>query len=173
MPNLSENDLLKACIALDRKAQYELYERYKTAMFSVLFRMLGSTEEAQDALQEGFVQVFIRLTEFRQQSTLGAWIKTIMVRQAIGKLRKTSWTIPLDSQMMDMPFVPPDSLEGQQLEAYILELPEGCRAVFLLIEVEGFSHKEVAEMLQISEGTSKSQLSYSKKLLRKAIENEK
>lgn len=173
MPQLSENDLLKACIALNRKAQYELYERYKTAMFSTLYRMLGNKEEAQDALQDGFVQVFMRLTDFRQQSTLGAWIKTIMIRQAIGKLRKTNWTTPLDSLSTDTPFVPPDSLEGQQIETYILALPEGCRAVFLLVEVEGYSHKEVAEMLQISEGTSKSQLSYAKKLLRKTIENEK
>jgi RNA polymerase sigma-70 factor (ECF subfamily) len=98
------------------------------------------------------------------------WIKTIVVRKALKHLRELKYTESLDGNPGVISFEFPDDLSGEYLETLILALPEGYRTVFLLIEVEGYSHKETAEMLGISEGTSKSQLSRAKQVLRKKVE---
>ncbi|WP_317194798.1 RNA polymerase sigma factor [Hymenobacter telluris] len=162
-----EHLLLTACLSQDRQAQYRLYQRYKTAMFSCALRILGNNHElAQDALQDAFVDVFRQLASFRQQSTLGAWIKTIVVRRALATLRREQRMEVYDQERHPEPLVAwHDNLTGEALEKAISELPAGYRSVFCLIEVEGYLHREVAEMLGISEGTSKSQLFHAKKLL--------
>ncbi|WBO84814.1 RNA polymerase sigma factor [Hymenobacter yonginensis] len=167
-PDPSDETLLLAgCLAQDRTAQHQLYQRYKSAMFSCAMRMLGNDRElAQDALQEGFVDVFRHLGSFRQQSTLGAWIKAIMVRRALRVLRREQRMEIYDDQRHPEPMVGwHDSLTGEALDKAISELPAGYRAVFCLVEVEGYQHREVAELLGITEGTSKSQLYHAKKLL--------
>ena len=138
-------------------------------MFTKVFRLLNDYEEANDALQEGFIEVFKNLKNFRFDSTLGAWIKTIMVRQAIRRQTILCKFESFDAQIHEVVFDAPDSFTAQELDEAIRGLPEGCRTIFLLAEVEGYMHKEIAEMLQISEGTSKSQLSHAKKLLRKKL----
>lgn len=138
-------------------------------MFSTVFRLLNDYDVANDALQEGFVEVFRNLHSFRQESTLGAWIKTIMVRQALRQRRLFPVFEPLDTATHDRPVDMPDTVTGEQLDTAIRSLPDGCRAVFLLAEVEGYPHREIAQMLNISEGTSKSQVSYARKLLRQKL----
>jgi RNA polymerase sigma-70 factor (ECF subfamily) len=159
------------CLAKDRNAQYLLFEKYKKAMFTKVFRLLNDYDEANDALQEGFIEVFRSLSDFKADSTLGAWIKTIMVRQAIRRRKFLDKFESLDVEMHETAFEVADTFTGQELDEAIRTLPEGCKTVFLLAEVEGFMHKEIAEMLSISEGTSKSQLSHAKKLLRKKLSN--
>ncbi|MGY2130919.1 RNA polymerase sigma factor [Hymenobacter sp. HD11105] len=167
-----EQRLLTACLIQDRQAQYQLYQRYKTAMFSTALRMLGHNRElAQDALQEAFVEVFQHLSDFRQQSTLGAWIKTIVVRRALLTLRREHRMEVYDQDRHPEPLVAwHDSLTGEALDKAISELPAGYRAVFCLIEVEGYAHREVAELLDITEGTSKSQLYHAKRLLQRKLQ---
>ncbi|WP_266363030.1 RNA polymerase sigma factor [Tellurirhabdus rosea] len=167
-PEPTERDLVERCRIHDRTAQRLLFERYKRAMFTKAFRILNDADHAHDVLQDAFVEVFRSLHSFRYQSTLGAWIKTIVIRQALRKLARESRFETLTDQH-DQPMTVPDTLTGQQLDAAIRALPDGARAVFLLIEVEGYAHREVADLLAISEGTSKSQLSYAKKLLRKQL----
>ena len=104
-----------------------------------------------------------------EKSSPGAWIKTIVVRCVLLKLKQHQITEDIGENGQDIPVDFPDDLEGKDLEALILSLPEGYRTVFLLIEVEGYSHREVSQMLGISEGTSKSQLSRAKKLLQKKL----
>lgn len=173
VPELTEIELIARCRSSDRtdrrQAQRLLYERYKRAMYTTAFRILNDADHAHDALQDAFVEVFRNLTSFRSESSIGRWIKTIVIRQALRKQRLESRFLPLDETSHDQPLQVPDTLTGQQLDAAIRALPAGARAVFLLIEVEGFSHKEVAELTQISEGTSKSQLHYAKKLLRRSL----
>lgn len=166
-----EQRLLTACLIQDRQAQYQLYQRYKTAMFSTALRMLGHNRElAQDALQEAFVEVFQHLIDFRQQSTLGAWIKTIVVRRALLTLRREQRMEVYDQDRHPEPLVAwHDNLTGEALDKAIGELPAGYRAVFCLIEVEGYAHREVAELLDITEGTSKSQLYHAKRLLQRKL----
>ena len=167
--DMTENQLIEDCLQNDRLAQKALYERYCRAMYTVAYRITNDFEQANDVLQEAFVKVFQNLATFRRESSLGAWIKTIVVRTALSKLRKKQFTDPLEYADLDDWVDWGDYLEAEYLEKAIQTLPEGYRAVFLLIEVEGFSHKEVADLLGITVGTSKSQLFYAKKNLRKTI----
>jgi RNA polymerase sigma factor (sigma-70 family) len=166
-----EQLLLQGCLAQDRQAQYRLYQQYKTAMFSSALRILGDRALAQDALQEAFIDVFQGLATFQQQSTLGAWIKTIVVRRASRTLRQAQRLEVYDQERHAEPVVAwHDNLTGEALDKAIRELPAGYRAVFCLVEVEGYSHREVAELLGTSEGTSKSQLYHAKRVLQRKLQ---
>ncbi|GAB3248073.1 hypothetical protein GCM10027347_04110 [Larkinella harenae] len=173
-PDLTEQELVAHCLQLDqpagrRMAQRLLFERYKRAMYSVAFRMLNDYDHANDALQDAFVEVFRQLHTFRFHSTLGAWIKTIVVRQALRK-RQLEWRFEtINEQLHDAPVEVPDSVTGDALDAAIRSLPDGARTVFVLAEVEGYKYQEIAIMLNISEGTCKSQVSYARKLLRRKL----
>ncbi|MDJ0364387.1 RNA polymerase sigma factor [Hymenobacter sp. H14-R3] len=168
----ADDQLLAGCLAHDRQAQHQLYLRYKTAMFSAALRILGSRDLAQDALQEGFIEVFQSLSSFRHQSTLGAWIKIIVVRRALRTLRCEQRMEVYDPEQHPEPLVAwHDNLTGEALDRAIAELPAGYRAVFCLVEVEGYAHREVAELLRISEGTSKSQLFHAKRLLQRKLQH--
>lgn len=168
---MTEAELLKACLQQDRNAQKALYDRYKNAMFTVAYRIVGDFEQGEDVLQEAFVKIFKNLAKFRKESTLGAWIKTIVVRTALSKLKKNKRhpTETLEDFHLNHQLTWNNSLDAEYLEKAIQALPDGYRSVFLLIEVEGYSHKEVADMLEISVGTSKSQLFYAKRKLRACL----
>jgi RNA polymerase sigma-70 factor (ECF subfamily) len=162
----AEAELVRACLAGERQAQRRLYERYCDAMYTLCCRILGDRELAGDALQEAFVAVFRGLAAFRQHSTLGAWIRTIVVRTAYRHLRRQLPSEPLEAaRHAEAPDWGSGSLDLALLEEAILSLPAGYRSVFVLIEIEGYAHKEVAEMLGVSVGTSKSQLYHAKKHL--------
>lgn len=141
-------------------------------MFSTAYRITNDYDNANDALQDAFVAVFRSLNQFTFQSTLGAWIKTIVVRNAIRKQQLESRFIGIDETIHDQPIPLPEGLTGAELNAVIRTLPDGARTVFLLIEVEGYAHKEVAEMLSIAEGTSKSQLNYARRILRQRLNHD-
>jgi RNA polymerase sigma-70 factor (ECF subfamily) len=169
---MTETELIQSCLENDRLAQKSLYDKYKKAMYTLAYRITGDFETANDVLQDAFLKVFKGLASFRGESTLGAWIKTIVVRTAYSKLRKEN------QYFESIEDVKPHSqvdwghyLDAEYLEKAILSLPEGYRTVFVLIEVEGYGHKDVAQMLGISEGTSKSQLFYAKKRLRQILKN--
>jgi RNA polymerase sigma-70 factor (ECF subfamily) len=115
--------------------------------------------------------VFRDIKQFRGDSSLGAWIKTIVVRTSLRNLKQENrFSIKPYEENGDV-ITWPEEMRGEDLEKAILSLPDGSRAVFLLIEVEGYKHKEIAEMLNISEGTSKSQLHYAKKQLQKYLKD--
>ena len=168
-----EARLVADCLAGDRQAQQQLYQRYKTALFSTALRMLGGARDlAQDALQDAFVEAFQGLAAFRQQSTLGAWLKTLVVRRALRTLRQEQRMEVYDHERHPEPLVAwHDNLTGEALDRAIGELPAGYRAVFCLVEVEGYAHHEVADLLSISEGTSKSQLHHAKRLLQRKLQH--
>lgn len=167
-----ELQIVEGCRRNDRQAQKLLFDRYKDSMYTIIYRMLGEQDEAADALQEGFIETFKGIHQFQRKSSLGAWIKIIMIRTAIKKQRKV---IPLasldDLGISEEPKVISwdENLTGEYLEKAIHRLPPGYKNVFLLVEVEGYSHNEVAEMLEISTGTSKSQLYHSKRMLQKLL----
>jgi RNA polymerase sigma factor (sigma-70 family) len=166
---MTEKQLIEGCLANNRIAQRELYERYKNAMYTLAYRITNDFELANDVLQEGFVQIFKALAQFRGDSTLGAWIKIIIVRTAYRKVKQRVTFDDIDTIPTNTFVEWGNSLDTEYLEKAIQSLPEGYRAVFILIEIEGYAHKEVAEMLNISEGTSKSQLFYAKKRLREML----
>ena len=166
-----ERNLVQRCISNDRHAQRELFERYKNNMFTTCVRMVNDRDVASDVLQEAFIEVFKNLNSFQHKSTLGAWIKTIVIRKSIRSYKQKNIFEPLDETYHDTAFEWPEELTGQALDQAIKVLPTGCKSIFLLIEVEGYKHKEVAEMMGISEGTSKSQLHHAKILLRKILKD--
>jgi len=168
---MSERELIEACTANDRLAQHTLYERYKRAMFTLAYRMTGDFGLAGEALQDAFLKVFQYIGDFQGMGTLGAWIKTIVVRTAVRKMQRRP--LPYDELpafkdlgALDWGTV---ALDAEYLEKAIQALPEGYRLVFVLTEIEGLSHREIGEVLGISEGTSKSQLFYAKKRLREVL----
>lgn len=161
--------LIKGCLANDRRSQKALYDRYKDAMYTLAYRVTADFDLANDVLQDAFLGVFMGLDKFQQRSTLGAWIKTIVVRTAYKKIKKEpqheELTDAMTKEMIDWG----NHLDAEYLEKAIQALPSGYRSVFILIEVEGYGHKDVAEMLGISAGTSKSQLYHAKRYLQKRI----
>ncbi len=165
----TESELVAGCIRNDRMTQKCLYDLYKNAMYTTALRIVGNSDAAHDTLQEAFIDIFENIGDFRFESSLGTWIKTIVIRKALRglKLEHQHESIEL-ADKFEMEDKSPD-FTAEELERVILSLPEASRAVFLLIEVEGYKHHEVAEMLEISIGTSKSQLNYSKKLLQKRL----
>jgi RNA polymerase sigma factor (sigma-70 family) len=169
---LSEDELIDGCRKGNRAFQKALYDRYCRKMLVVCLRYSKTTAEAEDIVQEGFVKVFQGIKDFRQESRLDTWITRIMVNTALNVQRKKLYLYP----MVDVTeIVLPEeemSLSGinvSQLLDMIRSLPQGCQIVFNLFAVEGYSHKEIAEMLGISEGTSKSQFARAKSLLQAKI----
>ncbi len=164
---MTEAELIDGCIQNNRFAQRTLYDRYKRAMYTLAYRLTGDFDEANDVLQDAFFDVFKNLGSFRKEASLGAWIKTIVARKAYRQFKKVSFIDysenTTDTETWD------ETLNSEYLEKAILSLPEGFRTVFVMIEIEGFTHREVAELLSISEGTSKSQLFHAKKRLREIL----
>lgn len=169
METQRQNILVRGCIGNNRSAQKELYEAYRGPMFSLCMRVTGNYEDARDALQDGFISVFRDIAKFRAEASLGSWIKTIMLRSALKRIRRMNFmgeeNIPDTTVDFDAEFT------GEELHRAIMELSDGYRAVFMMYEVEGYSHREIADMLGISEGTSKSQLFYAKRKLKETLKN--
>ncbi len=160
--------MIQGCLNNDRASQKQLYDAYKNAMYSVCFRICGNQDDAKDALQEGFIEVFKSLSAYRAESTIGAWIKTIIARKALRKLKKLSFVSETEAISESVEF--DSDISGEELQNAIMMLDVGYRSVFVLYEVEGYSHREVSQMLKISEGTSKSQLHYAKKKLQSILQ---
>ena len=146
-----------------------LYDKYKDAMYTICKRMIAEEDLACDALQEGFVEVFRGIHSFKSEATIGAWIKTIIVRKAILVNKRFQQTEEINPLKHDVMIHWDSNLTGQELNLAINKLPLGYKNVFLLIEVEGYTHRETAELMGISEGTSKSQLFHAKKMLQKSL----
>jgi RNA polymerase sigma-70 factor (ECF subfamily) len=166
-----ERELVQGCTRNDRIAQRDLYYKYCDAMFTIAYRIVNNRDDAHDALQDAFIQVFRDIGQYRFDSTLGAWIKTIVVRTSLrllSKNRNLAFTDMEEAKSDEMILIP-DTLNSEYLEKVILSLPDGYRTVFLLTEVEGYTHEETAAMLGISAGTSKSQLHHAKKMLKNRL----
>lgn len=165
----TEQEIIEGCLKNNRQSQKLLFDKYKDAMYTVVFRILRNEDMASDALQDGFISVFTGLNSFKYRSTLGAWIKTIMVRSALKLIEKNVDFTDVENSLANEIIEWDSNLTGEILDKAIAELSPGYRSILLLIEVDGYSHKEVAEMLRISEGTSKSQLSRAKKILQEKL----
>jgi RNA polymerase sigma-70 factor, ECF subfamily len=165
---LSEQELIEGCRKGNRAFQKALYEHYCRKMLVVCLRYSKTTAEAEDILQEGFVKVFQGIKDFRQEAKLETWITRIMVNTALNVQRKKLYLYPMvDVAEINLPEeeMSISGIHFTQLLEMIQALPQGCQIVFNLFAIEGYSHKEIAESLGISEGTSKSQFARAKSLL--------
>jgi RNA polymerase sigma factor (sigma-70 family) len=173
---LSDAELIKGCLEGKNDIQKLLYKKYASTMFGICLRYFEAREEAEDALQEGFIKVFTNLDSFRSEGSLEGWIKRIMVNTALNLLRNhQKYLLHTDIEEVEhlikdeSDFL--DKFSEEELLKLLQELPHGYRLVFNLYEIEGYSHKEIAEMLEISVSTSKTQLLKARKVLqRKLIE---
>lgn len=173
MTKLSEIELIKACVVGDSRAQKALYDQYSKVMFGICLRYCGSYDEAKDILQEGFIKVFTKISQFGHQGSFEGWMKRIFVNTALEYYRsQKNHMYHQDVEIaIDIPHY--DDTIGRITQKEIIEvlqsLAPGYRNVLNLYILEGYSHAEIGEMLGISEGTSKSQLSRARVILQQAI----
>lgn len=157
-----EKKLITACKSCDRKSQEAIFLRYSGKMMAICKRYLGPGPEAEDVLMEGFMKVFTKIDQFTEGNSFEGWIRKIMVNESLMKIRKKGGIYTQNLEEMNELSIPDNAimqLNVSEIEEIILQIPLGYRTVFNLYAVEGYSHQEIAKMLQISEGTSKSQLS--------------
>ena len=170
----NEADLIEGCIRGDRKMQKELYERFAPKMFGVCMRYASSNEEAEDILQEGFIKVFKKIGSYRNEGSFEGWIRRIFVNTAIEHFRRKTHQQPItekeESTVEGKYLSVLDALAEKDIVQLIQQLSPGYRTVFNMYVIEGYSHKQIAEELDISEGTSKSQLSRAKQILQELVQ---
>ena len=171
-----EYALVEGCRRQDRIMQRLLYERYAGKLFVVCKRYIKDADEAEDVLQDSFVKIFRHIDTFRFECPLEAWLKRIVINTALKYLRKQKpWEIT-STDVQEVGSVLPQADESlpalnyQYLLQLIQELPTGCRMVFNLYAIEGYNHPEIARMLDIAEGTSKSQYARARSLLQQKIQ---
>jgi RNA polymerase sigma factor (sigma-70 family) len=174
---LSEKELIEGCAKGERGAQRALYERYCGRMLVLCQRYAKSTQEAEDILQEGFIKVFGSIKSFREEAKVSTWITRIMINTALNMQRQKLYLLPMvdvnDAKLHEEEEIGLSQFHLSELIKIVQSLPDGCRVVFNLFAIEGYGHKEIAEMLNISEGTSKSQYNRAKSLLRTKLQAEK
>jgi RNA polymerase sigma factor (sigma-70 family) len=168
-----EEALIRQCRKFERQAQKEVYEKYTAKMYSLCLRYVKDVASAEDVMIMAFVKVFQKIEQFKGDGSFEGWIRRIMVNESLTYIRKNkSMYLEVDIESADRE---PDydsldnKLEAEDLLKLIQQLPTGYRTVFNLYAIDGFSHKEIADKLGISENTSKSQLSRARRLLQKQL----
>jgi len=169
----TEDELIKGCLSRDRSAQKRLYDTYSSKMYAICYRYVRDAAEAEDILIVAFTRIFEKINQFKSEGSFEGWIKRIMVNEALTHLRRNR-SMYLETDLDQVDREPDynklqDRLEEDDLLKMIQELPTGYRIVFNLYAIEGYSHKEIANQLGISENTSKSQLSRARTYLQKLL----
>lgn len=169
-----ERELLLECQRHDRKAQRKVYEKMAGKLYSVCKRYLKNDEDIEEVLADTFYKIFTKIGQLQHPDTFEAWAKKIAVNECLQKLRTNqALFISLEEHQIESS---EGSSEQVSFEKDIMSLlnflPEGCRAIFNLFAIEGYPHKEIASMLSISEGTSKSQLNFARKRLQELLVNQ-
>ncbi|AJW64034.1 ECF RNA polymerase sigma factor SigE [Elizabethkingia miricola] len=168
-------EIIERCQENDRKAQELLYRRYSNVLFSICLRYSGNYENAQDVFQEGFILIFKKITQYSFSGSFEGWIKRVMVNLNLEKHRqKEIWLTEIEENMplIDEEDNDSDDFQNfnyQDLIRYVQNLPTQYRQVFNLYVFEEYTHNEIAESLKISPGTSKSNLSRAREILRKEL----
>jgi RNA polymerase sigma factor (sigma-70 family) len=173
---LSEiKEIIKGCLAGNRRDQELLYRRHAGKLYTVCLQYSGNNEEARDILQEGFIKIFENLESYKHEGSFEGWMRRITVNTALEKFRSRNNLYRVDDiDQVPEPDSEPDNQDYAGLEAadlldIIRELSPKYRMVFNLYAIEGYSHKEISEMINISEGTSKSNLSRARVILQRRV----
>lgn len=172
LDNLPE--IIKACIKGDRVAQKTLYQMFADKMYSVCLRYASNGDEAKDILQDGFIKVFLHLNQFNYKGSFEGWVRRIIVNTALEKFRDKSYLFAVS---MDQNYESGDleydhilsDLSANDLLKLVQDLSPQYRMVFNLYAIEGYTHKEISEIMNIKEGTSKSNLSRAREILKEKV----
>jgi RNA polymerase sigma factor (sigma-70 family) len=166
--------LVKACKQGDRKAQFEIYKLYAKAMYNVTLRIVNDDAEAEDVLQDAFLDAFTRIESFREETTFGLWLKQIVINKSITQLRKRKVEfVSLDHvEIADSCDFEDDEreLKVKEIKEAMAKLPDGYRVVISLYLFEGYDHEEISHILKISENTSRTQFMRAKIKLKGILE---
>lgn len=167
--------IIRGCQRKDPKAQHALYTNYKAKMYGICLRYTENTEDAEDVFQEAFVKIFEKIYQFEFKGSFEGWMRRIMVNTALEKYRKKLNVIHINDTVkkLDTPaeIEIEEELSAKDLLKLVQELSPRYKMVFNLYAIEGYNHKEIAEMMEISEGTSKSNLSRAREILQKKVED--
>ncbi|SOC78761.1 RNA polymerase sigma-70 factor, ECF subfamily [Salinimicrobium sediminis] len=174
---LFKNDslLIKRAAAGNRQAQRKIYEKHSGKMLSVCRQYVKDLQHAEEVMLNGFFKVFTHLEDFRDEGSFEGWMRRIMVREAISFLRTDKRSMFAEDEVPekgDFSYSFTSDFNAAHIQELIDGLPEGYRMVFLMYAVEGYKHHEIAKMLNITEGTSKSQLFKARKMLQEKLEQE-
>ncbi len=172
---MTELELIEACKRQDRRAQQLLFDRYSPTMYGVCMRYVKSREDAEDILVEAFFKVLTNIQNFKSEGSFEGWIRRIVVNESLMFLRKQhnfNMTVEIDNQLDSEadPVTAVDELAAQDILNLLDGLPTGYRTIFNLYVLEGYKHREIADLLGISINTSKSQLILAKKRLQELLE---
>ncbi len=169
-------DLIVKSVKGSRKAQYKLYELYSAAMFNICYRMMNTREEAEDLLQEAFSEAFLKLHSFRFESTFGAWLKRIVVNKCINELKRRKTELEFCDDIgkfggkeiddSDLP-----TLSVNMIKTAMNDLPKGSRLIFQPYLLEGYDHREISQILGVSESNSKSQYMRAKRRIKELLKD--
>ena len=172
---MNDEQLVNKCLEKDTLAQKQLFDFYSKRMMGVCLRYAKNSEEAQDVLQMGFIKVFEKLEMYKHQGSLEGWIRKVIVNTALDNIRKNKKLMnnieieKVDYQLHNYDESVLEALSAEDLLRVIQEMPTGFRTVFNMYAIEGFSHKEIAEKLNISVSTSKSQFSRARAYMKKKL----
>ncbi len=174
---MNELQIIAGCKEQKREAQKVLYETYARKMYSICLRYSSDQPSAQDLLQDGFIKVFSHIDSFQEKGSFEGWLKRIFINLALENLRKKKTIIQTSDDVQNLPDIVDDSTEDNEMykisESELLkmvqELPRGYSTVFNLYAIEDYSHKEIADMLGISEGTSRSQYVRARQILQEKV----
>jgi RNA polymerase sigma factor (sigma-70 family) len=171
-------EIIELSKAGNQKAQYQLYRLYSKAMYNICYRIMNNQAEAEDLLQESFTDAFINLEGFRYESAFGAWLKRIVVNKCINHLKKRKAELVYTDNLIDYyddnddhAEIEEAQLEVKKIHRAMEQLPDGYRVIFSLYLLEGYDHSEIAQILGITESTSKSQFSRAKQKLKDILKN--
>ena len=174
--NLHE-EIIKRCMDHDEIAQYELYQLYHKAMYNTALRIVGDREEAEDVLQEAFISAFNNIHSYRGDATFGAWLKRITVNKALTVIRKKEREAVMLADVDQADQVEESTVESDysvaEVKEAIMKLPTGFRTVLTLYLLEGYDHKEISQIMEIAESTSKTQYKRAKEKLKSELMNNK
>ncbi|MCF6171517.1 MAG: RNA polymerase sigma factor [Bacteroidales bacterium] len=160
------------------RAQYELYNLYAKAMLNTCYRMMNNRETAEDMLQESFSEAFRKLDTFRYESTFGAWLKRIVVNKCINEIKRKKADLQFFEDMSPFGKTPSEDektveMDVKSIKQAMHQLPNGSRMIFSLYLLEGYDHREIAQILDVSESNSKSQYMRAKRKIKKILEGGK
>jgi len=171
---LEEKQLIELCLQHDRNSQKMLYERYSRQMMSICMRYCKDEFLAQEAVQNGFIKVFNNLISFNNTLPFGPWIRRIMINCSLDQLAKNARTVPIEDGMANLFSTSNtinEELTMEEMMKLVETMPPGYRTVFNMYIIDDFSHQEIAETLNISEATSRSQLFKARNYLKMALTN--
>ena len=176
---LSEQELIQKCVCGDRIAQKQLYEKYNSLFFVICLRYMPTREEAEDVLIMGFTAIFTKINTFKQEGSFEGWMKKIIVNTAISSLRLNSKYYDTEREVEELEQSGKTELVNNEIYeqintkdilSQIQQMADGYRTIFNLYAIEGYSYEEIAQMMNVSVGTVRSQLAKARKILQRKLQ---